>query len=40
MATEIRSALHRSSATLLEDALGVASLVVMLLGALYLPGFF
>ena len=38
MLTEIKSALSRSQATLLQDALGAASLVVMLIAALHLPG--
>lgn len=37
MFTEIKSALSRSSDTLAQDALGAAALVVMLIGALYLP---
>ncbi len=38
MMTQIRSALTRSRHTLLEDAVGAAALVVMLLAALHLPG--
>ena len=37
MMTEIVTALRRSRATLLEDAVGVAALVVMLFAALHLP---
>ena len=36
--TYFKSALRRSSATLMEDMLGVAALVTMLLVGLYLPG--
>lgn len=38
MLTQIKTAVSRSQHTLLQDALGVASLVVMLLVALHLPG--
>ena len=38
MISQIKSAATRSSSTLLGDAIGGASLVVMLIGALYLPG--
>jgi len=38
MLKEINAVLHRSSATLAEDALGVASLFFLLIAALYLPG--
>ena len=36
--TELKSAIERSSATLIGDFLGAAALVVMLLVALHLPG--
>lgn len=35
--SQIKSTLHRIQPTLLQDALGVASLVVMLMVALHLP---
>ena len=38
MIDQIRIALHRSRATLLQDTLGGMALVVMLLVALHLPG--
>ena len=38
MMSQIKSAARRSSDTLLQDALGVAALIVMLLVALHLPG--
>lgn len=38
MPTEIKSALSRSCETLLQDALGAASLVVLLIASLYFPG--
>ena len=38
MIRQIRTAATRSSDTLLGDALGAAALMVMLMGALYLPG--
>jgi len=37
MLNDIKSALSRSSATLVEDALGAAALTVILLVGLYLP---
>ncbi len=39
MLTQIKTALTRSQDTLLQDAAGAASLVVMLVVALHLPGF-
>ncbi|WP_306114495.1 MULTISPECIES: hypothetical protein [unclassified Roseovarius] len=38
MMHQIKTAAIRSSETLLGDAIGAAALMVMLLGALYLPG--
>lgn len=38
MAKEIRSVIERSRDTILADALGVAALVVILMGGLVLPG--
>jgi hypothetical protein len=38
MLTELKSVIERSSATLLQDALGAAALMVMLLAGLHLPG--
>ncbi|WP_258547005.1 MULTISPECIES: hypothetical protein [Roseobacteraceae] len=38
MLTEIKSVLSRTQHTLIQDALGAASLVVMLLVGLHLPG--
>ena len=38
MFTEMKTVLTRSSDTLLQDAIGAASLVVMLLVGLHLPG--
>ena len=38
MFTEIKTAFRRSSDTILQDAIGAASLVVMLLVGLSLPG--
>ncbi len=38
MIHQIKSAAARSSDTLLGDAIGAAALMVMLVGALYLPG--
>ncbi len=38
MIHQIKSAAFRSSDTLLGDAIGAAALMVMLVGALYLPG--
>ena len=40
MITELKAALSRSSATLLQDALGALSLVILLVGGLHLPTFF
>ncbi|WP_276202385.1 hypothetical protein [Ruegeria marisrubri] len=40
MLTQIKTALIRSQSTLLQDAVGVVSLVVMLMVALHLPGSF
>lgn len=40
MAQEIKGVLTRSSDTIIADAIGMASLVVMLFGALALPAFF
>ena len=38
MAQEIKSLIERSRETIVADALGVAALVVMLMGGLVLPG--
>ncbi|MGR3615805.1 MAG: hypothetical protein ACU0BB_07165 [Paracoccaceae bacterium] len=38
MLTQIRSVVSRSQATLLQDAVGAASLCVMLWASLHLPG--
>ncbi len=38
MMHQIKTAAIRSRETLLGDAIGAAALMVMLLGALYLPG--
>lgn len=38
MMHQIKSAAARSSETILGDAIGAAALMVMLVGALYLPG--
>ncbi len=38
MLTQIKTALTRSRNTILQDALGAASLVVMLMVALHMPG--
>jgi len=38
MFDQIKSAAHRAAPTLLQDALGAAALVVMLLVGLSLPG--
>jgi len=40
MAHQIKGALARSSDTIIADAIGMASLVVMFFGALYLPSLF
>lgn len=37
---QIKSALRKSQATLLEDMLGMVALIAMLLVGLYLPGTF
>ena len=39
MAREIRKMLERSRETILADALGMAALIVILLGGLSLPSF-
>ncbi|MCU9837561.1 MULTISPECIES: hypothetical protein [Ruegeria] len=38
MVTQIKNVLSRSQGTLLQDAIGAASLMVMLMVALHLPG--
>ena len=38
MVTQFKSALRNSQSTLLQDAVGAASLVVMLVVGLHLPG--
>ncbi|WP_299842641.1 hypothetical protein [uncultured Roseovarius sp.] len=38
MIRQLKTAAIRSSNTLLGDAMGAAALMVMLVGALYLPG--
>lgn len=38
MMTQIRTTYRRSHATLLQDGLGAAALVIMLIVALHLPG--
>ncbi|WP_269150150.1 hypothetical protein [Ruegeria lacuscaerulensis] len=40
MLTQIKTAISRSHATLLQDAAGAVSLVVILMVALHLPGAF
>ena len=40
MLTQIKTAISRSQSTLLQDAVGAVSLVVMLMVALHLPGAF
>jgi hypothetical protein len=40
MLTQIKTAISRSQSTLLQDALGAVSLVVMLMVALHMPGTF
>jgi len=40
MAKDITSVLRRSSNTIIADAIGISSLMVMLFGALALPGFY
>jgi hypothetical protein len=39
MMTQLKTTLHNAQSTLLQDALGAASLAVMLVVALHLPGF-
>ncbi|WP_269751604.1 MULTISPECIES: hypothetical protein [Pseudophaeobacter] len=39
MMTQLKTTLNNTQSTLLQDALGAASLVVMLVVALHLPGF-
>lgn len=39
MIAQIKSAVRNSRSTLLQDAIGAASLVVMMLVALHIPGF-
>ncbi|MEP2027766.1 MAG: hypothetical protein ABJI96_03540 [Paracoccaceae bacterium] len=39
MIAQIRTVLHRSRATLVQDAMGGAALVVMLVASLHLPIF-
>ena len=38
MMMQIKTTMRNAEATLLEDAIGAASLMVMLVAALYLPG--
>ena len=38
MMNDIKSVISRSHDTLLQDAIGAASLMVILVGGLYLPG--
>lgn len=38
MMNEIKTSFHRAQSNLLQDAVGVAALVVMLMVALHLPG--
>ncbi|WP_272871495.1 hypothetical protein [Ruegeria lacuscaerulensis] len=40
MLTQIKTAISRSQSTLLQDAVGAVSLIVMLMVALHLPGAF
>lgn len=40
MLTQIKTAITRSQSTLLQDAVGAVSLVVMLMVGLHLPGAF
>ncbi|WP_268745975.1 hypothetical protein [Ruegeria halocynthiae] len=40
MLTQIKTILNRSHSTILQDAVGAGSLVVMLMVALHLPGAF
>ncbi len=39
MMTQLKTTLHNAQSTLLQDALGAAALIVMLVVALHLPGF-
>lgn len=39
MIAQIKTAIHRSRDTLVQDAVGAGALVVMLLVGLHLPGF-
>ncbi|EBA17737.1 hypothetical protein RSK20926_18402 [Roseobacter sp. SK209-2-6] len=38
MMTQLKTVLQNAQATLLQDAIGAASLMVMLVAALHLPG--
>ena len=38
MMSQIKTSFHRTQATLIPDAIGVAALAVMLVVALHLPG--
>ncbi|TCS59062.1 hypothetical protein [Primorskyibacter sedentarius] len=38
MIKQVKSTLHASDATLVQDAVGAVALVIMLVGALHLPG--
>ncbi|WP_259992508.1 MULTISPECIES: hypothetical protein [unclassified Leisingera] len=40
MITQIKTTMQNAHSTLLEDAIGAASLMVMLVAALHLPGLF
>ncbi|MGR3759289.1 hypothetical protein ACUXV3_04055 [Roseobacteraceae bacterium NS-SX3] len=40
MLAQIKTTLHNAQPTLLQDAIGAASLMVMLVAALHLPGLF
>ena len=40
MLTDLKSAIHRSASTLVQDAAGATALVVMLVAGLVLPGLF
>ncbi|SFU14387.1 hypothetical protein [Sedimentitalea nanhaiensis] len=40
MFSQIKTTLHRSQDTLLQDAAGASALIVMLLVGLHLPGIF
>jgi hypothetical protein len=39
MIIQLKTTLHNAQSTLLQDALGAASLMIMLIVALHLPGF-